>query len=319
MSLNKKHKFDFLEASPVRYNSDNNCEFDRPYILDFSPIVNVYRPNSFEVLIKKNSVNSVVAPYTLLIQVALGYLDGDFSTISNGLGQQKFEEFVRHIFGSVQLIDNTAFFLHTQPKREYGLDPGWSSAMTQGQALSLWLRLKVFNGTFEDLDHIGPLLLNGMLMAVEDGGGLYQDRRTDELWLEEYPSIPVPHVLNGFIFALFGLLEYNRSLNFNNSDKNRAIELALIKTLSANIYRYDRFGWSSYDLTKRNFAPTLYHLIHIYTLKYLSVMLDNDRFSVEADKWRMGIKLNKYHVIDALRFVRAASRKVYITIIGRRW
>jgi len=319
MSPIQKHKFDFFEASPVRYNSEDNCGFERPYILDFSPIVNAYRPDSFEALIKENSANSVVAPYTLLIQVALGYLDGDFSTISNGSGRQKFEEFVRHIFNSVQLSGNTAFLLHTQPKREYGLDPGWSSAMTQGQALSLWVRLKVFRGTFEDLDYIGPLLLNGMLMAVEDGGGLHQDRRTDELWLEEYPSIPVSHVLNGYIFALFGLLEFNRCCNFNSSDETRATEISLIETLSANIYRYDRFGWSCYDLAKRNFAPTLYHLIHIYTLTYLSIMLSSDRFSVIADKWRMGIELNKYHIIDALRFIRAAYRKAYVTIIGRRW
>jgi hypothetical protein len=315
----QKLNFDFLEVNPTHYNSCNNCKFDRPYILDFSPITRAFRPDSFTNLIEKNSVNSVVAPYTLLIQVALGYLDGDFSSISAGPGRLKFEEFIRHIYGAVHLSGNAAIFLHTQPKREYGLKTGWSSAMTQGQALSLWVRLKAFGCTFQDLDYIGPLLLNGMLRTVDEGGGLYRDPRTDEMWLEEYPSIPASHVLNGYIFALFGLLEFNRHGDFRDSAEIGATERSLIETLSTNIDRYDRFGWSCYDLVKRNFAPTLYHLIHIYTLSYLSIMLNDDRFSTISEKWRQRIDLNNYGVIDLLRFVRSAFRKTYVTMIGRRW
>jgi hypothetical protein len=158
-----------------------------------------------------------------------------------------------------------------------------------------------------------------MLSAVEDGGGLYRDPRTDELWLEEYPSTPASHVLNGFIFALFGLMEFNMRRDLKKSDKTVSIEQKLIQTLSTNIDRYDKFGWSCYDLAKSNFAPTHYHIIHIYTLNYLSIILNNDRFSIVAEKWRRGIEPNRIILIDVLRFVRKVYRKTYVTIVGRRW
>jgi hypothetical protein len=312
-------KLNFLEASPVNYNSNDNCKYERPYIIDFSPVANIHHTDSFLTLLNNNAANSIVTPYSLLIQVALGYLDGAFSLIHTGPGRSRFEDFIRGIFGAVHTRGNKAFFLHDQLKREYDLKPGWSSALTQGQALSLWLRLKVFGDTFKDLDHIGPLLLNGMLSAVEDGGGLYRDRRTEELWLEEYPSTPASHVLNGFIFALFGLIEFNIRSDLDKSDEIVSIEQKLIRTLSINIERYDKFGWSCYDLAKSNFAPTHYHIIHIFTLSYLSNMLNNDRFSVVAEKWRRGIDRNFCRLIDILRFVRKVYRKSYVTIVGRRW
>jgi hypothetical protein len=319
--MNRIQKFNlhFQEASPLYYNSDNNCKFSRPYILDFSPLANIYPPESFADLLNSNSTDSVVTPYSLLIQVALGYLDGAFSLIHTGPGRSRFEDFVRGIFGTVHTRGNIALFLHAQRKREYDLNPGWISALSQGQALSLWLRLKAFGDSFDDLDYIGPLLLNGMLNSIESGGGLYRDRRTDELWLEEYPSIPASHVLNGFIFALFGLMEFNISRDLNEPDEAVSIADKLNQTLLINIDRYNKFGWSCYDLAKRNFAPTRYHIIHIFTLNYLSVMLNNNRLFVVAEQWRKGVGLNDYYLIDILRFFHKIFRKAYVTIAGRRW
>lgn len=319
MNTTQKHRFDFLESNPHQFNNMDNSGFARPYILDFSPLANSYRYENFDILISRNQINSVTTPYTLLIQVALSYLDSKFSSINNDAGRHQFKKLVKHIFNSLHSKGNTAFFIHNHPKVEYGLNPGWSSAMTQGQALSLWIRLMALKEDFEDIKHIGPLLLNGMLKKVEEGGGLHKDRLTGETWLEEYPSTPPSHVLNGYIFAFFGLLEFNRCDAFNNSNDHLTAEICLNETLSNNIYRYDQFGWSRYDLAKRNFAPTLYHLIHIYTLNYLSIMLDNDCYSVIATKWREGLCLNKYNVIDTLRFARAAYRKAFVTFMGKPW
>jgi len=319
MKQTQNSNFNFLEANPLIYNNADNCKYERPYIIDFSPIAKIYNTDNFLILLNSNAVNSVVTPYSLLIQVALGYLDGAFSLIRTEPGRSRFEDLVRGIFGALHMKGNALFFRHAQAKREYGLNPGWSSALTQGQALSLWLRLNALGETFSDLNHIGPLLLNGMLYSVEDGGGLYRDQRTNELWLEEYPSNPASHVLNGFIFALFGLMEFNMRDDLHKTDKTISIERKLIQTLSANINLYDRFGWSYYDLEKRNFAPTHYHLIHTFTLNYISVMLNNDRFAVVAKRWRRGIDLNLYGLIDVLRFVRKVFRKSYVTLVGRRW
>lgn len=319
MNIKQNKKFDFLEASPEKYNNKNNCGFVRPYILDFGPLVSSYSPASFDMLISKNLGNSVTTPYTLLIQVALGYLDAGFSLINSSSGRYQFDKLVRYIFNAAQTSGESAFFIHQHAKPEYGLNPGWISAMTQGQALSLWVRIMELFDDFDDIQPIGPMLLNGMLKVVDDGGGLYIDPKTQEIWLEEYPSNPPSHVLNGYVFAFFGLLEVNRNSGFIGSERHQAVEAHLQKTLFTNIYKYDQLGWSCYDLAKHNFAPLLYHYIHIYTISYLSTMLKIERYKVIADRWRNNVYINKYYLIDVLRVAKSFIRKAYVTLIGRRW
>ena len=76
---------------------------------------------------------------------------------------------------------------------------------------------------------------------------MYKDKE-GFVWYEEYPSLEnePPHVLNGFIFALFGLYDYYKA-----TESEEALELFNqgIKTLKEKINLWDMGFWSRYDLT----------------------------------------------------------------------
>ncbi len=64
----------------------------------------------------------------------------------------------------------------------------------------------------------------------------------------QYPSLQAPpHVLNGFIFALFGLYDFYK---LTHSEVALDLFNEGIETLKANLKRYDLGYWSRYDLTE---------------------------------------------------------------------
>jgi hypothetical protein len=135
---------------------------------------------------------------------------------------------------------------HQFPDSRYALEPTWAFAMAQGELISLYLRL------WQALDR--PSLLESarkanrfMRVPVEEGGVRYHDEQGN-LWREEYPSKVPSLVLNGFIYALFGLYDLYR---VGGDPEVKADIDACIATLRARIRDFDSGYWSSYDLEKR--------------------------------------------------------------------
>ena len=62
-----------------------------------------------------------------------------------------------------------------------------------------------------DLKEITSLLLDNQLPTIDinEKGTQYKDEHGN-IWLEEYPTIPTSHVLNGFIYAIFGIYDLYR-------------------------------------------------------------------------------------------------------------
>jgi heparosan-N-sulfate-glucuronate 5-epimerase len=90
------------------------------------------------------------------------------------------------------------------------LPPGWLSAMAQGEAASLFVRLAhaTDDETFAQgaRDALAPLGL-----SVEQGGVSAPLGRRP--FPQEYPTTPPSHVLNGGIFALWGLYDVGVGLD----------------------------------------------------------------------------------------------------------
>jgi hypothetical protein len=84
------------------------------------------------------------------------------------------------------------------------LDAGWSSAIAQGQAISLLVRAYDLTGsrTYLRAARMAVLPLN---LDVEDGG--LRTRFDGGTWFEEYPTREPSYVLNGFMFAVLGLYD----------------------------------------------------------------------------------------------------------------
>jgi heparosan-N-sulfate-glucuronate 5-epimerase len=105
--------------------------------------------------------------------------------------------------------------------------------------------------------------------------------------LEEYPTTPPSHVLNGWVFALWGLYDVAHS----QPGDGAAGELFArsTETLVARLPTYEIFGgWSRYDVFPHpliNVASPFYHSLHVAQLFALSQLHPDDRLSAAARRW----------------------------------
>jgi len=114
---------------------------------------------------------------------------------------------------------------------------------------------------------------------------LFEDARKD-LWIEEYLVNPPPtHILNGFMWALWGVFDYWLATS-NASTKtifNRGVE-----TLLHNLDRFDTGYWSLYEQSGTHLkmlASPFYHRLHIVQLRVMSELTGDARFAEVAERW----------------------------------
>lgn len=152
------------------------------------------------------------------------------------------------------------------------------SAMTQGQGLSVLSRaLQLTNDP--RFQQAAEKAFNLFLIGAEEGGVTYFEG--DAVFLEEAPSQPRNTVLNGWIFALFGLYDYNLAI-----DQAGAGELfeRSIDTLAQHLAGYDSGYWSYYD-SQKHISSRFYHRLHISQLKALSLISENRVFEKYHQRW----------------------------------
>jgi len=158
---------------------------------------------------------------------------------------------------------------------------GWCSsysAMVQGQGLSVLSRaLKLTNDSrFQQTAEKAVSIL--LTSAKEDGVTCFEK---GEVFFEEAPSQPRNTVLNGWIFALFGLYDYN--LAFDDRRVKDIFERS-IETLAQHLPSYDSGYWSYYDSQKHLSSP-FYHNLHISQLEALCLVSDNPVFERYRRRW----------------------------------
>jgi hypothetical protein len=161
------------------------------------------------------------------------------------------------------------------------MDAPWYSAMAQGQVLSLATRLleiehddvtlRVAEGAFASFFH-GPTPINPWTVFVD----------APSLWFEEYAKDPPMRVLNGHIFAIFGLYDYCRF-----SADPRAEDL--LRGGAATVRRHgedfrDPGALSRYCLRVPTLKNAKYHVIHQNQLRLLAQMTGDAWFSGLADR-----------------------------------
>jgi hypothetical protein len=165
----------------------------------------------------------------------------------------------------------------------------WWSAMAQGEALSLFVRLYEATGdqrwrtaadkTFATLDDIGPR---------KKPWSVYIDKR-HYLWFEEYAGDTKPLiVLNGHMFAMFGLYEYER---LTGSKKAAELFDAGATTLREYLPLFRVEGEPSrYCLRmpfckRESWKSEKYHGIVERQMRYIADMTDERWFFQEANRY----------------------------------
>ncbi len=174
----------------------------------------------------------------------------------------------------------------------YQLKKPWLSAMAQGQALSALCRAWQLTG---DERYLNPARKSFPIFSIPvEEGGIMRNYPDGSLSFEEYPSTPPSYVLNGLIFALFGL--YDFYLADNNDLAYELFKKATVG-LKENIAWYDTGFWSFYDLMPPvRLASKRYHRLHILLLQNLSEITGEHLFSEVAERWNHYLKQPACHV-----------------------
>jgi hypothetical protein len=150
----------------------------------------------------------------------------------------------------------------------YHLRAPWISAMAQGEAASLLVRLQNATGH----EHYGEAARRALepmpVAALPDGSPFPQ----------EYPTDPPSHVLNGGIYAIWGLYDGGDAKRFEDA----------LDSLVRNLHRWDTGSWSLYDLYPhpiRNWASLAYHELHMTQLRAMAALSPRPELAEAADRF----------------------------------
>jgi heparosan-N-sulfate-glucuronate 5-epimerase len=191
----------------------------------------------------------------------------------------------------------------------------WHSSLAQGEAASLLVRAATALGRLD----LADLAVRAVSSLIESDSGLIAVT-PDGPVLQEYPSTPPAHVLNGWITSLWGLYDVAFPAGGGEPTAARAAAAeafeAGVATLAARLDLYRTpIGWSRYDLYPHpltNVASPFYHRLHVGHLRRLNALAPHELFTQTADDWeRSGSNA-------ALQSF-AVSRKVLFRFVRPRW
>nr|XP_021399111.1 D-glucuronyl C5-epimerase [Lonchura striata domestica] len=170
------------------------------------------------------------------------------------------------------------------------LDPGWYSAMAQGQAMSTLVRAYQLT---KDPAFLGAALRATApfkLPAEQRGVKAVFMNRHD--WYEEYPTTPSSFVLNGFMYSLIGLYDLKETAGEKLGEEARLLYERGMASLKAMLPLFDTGSGSVYDLrhfmlgTAPNLARWDYHTTHINQLQLLGSVDDAPVFKEFVKRWK---------------------------------
>lgn len=159
----------------------------------------------------------------------------------------------------------------------------WYSGLAQGQAISLLLRAYRESAAPEFL-HAAQKAFAAFLIPVADGGVTFTDERGD-IWFEEYIVSPPTHILNGFIWATWGVYDYFLA---TGDPTAQSLFQQAIETLLHNLDGYDLGFWSLYEQSGTRLkmvASPFYHALHIVQLRVMYRLTGERRFRELAERW----------------------------------
>ncbi|HSS99027.1 MAG TPA: D-glucuronyl C5-epimerase family protein, partial [Terriglobales bacterium] len=159
----------------------------------------------------------------------------------------------------------------------------WYSALAQGQGISLLVR------AFQETNrttylHAAEKAFVSFQKNTNTGGASFTDQHNN-LWFEEYIVSPPTHILNGFIWAAWGVYDFFLA---TKSPSAQELFAAAVKTLSENLKNYDLGFWSLYEQSGTflpMIASSFYHRLHVTQLRVMHKLTGDPIFASYADRW----------------------------------
>ncbi|HEY8843912.1 MAG TPA: D-glucuronyl C5-epimerase family protein [Gaiellaceae bacterium] len=197
------------------------------------------------------------------------------------------------------------FWPYDVPVPKYGLRPPWHSALAQGQAASVFVRAAQATAEERYADAavaaIAPLLEPGELLAITDAGPI----------LQEAPSSPPSHILNGWVQALWGLRDVAVGLDVPAAEHAWT---SGVETLARVLDAYDVGWWTRYSLYPHalaDLAKPIYQRLHVDLVDVLHEQTGMAEFGTVAAKWRRYDRL-------AARWAAVAHKAAFVALDARR-
>jgi heparosan-N-sulfate-glucuronate 5-epimerase len=158
----------------------------------------------------------------------------------------------------------------------------WFSALSQGQGLSLLVRAHAETGD-QRYATAADRVFETFTRGLNDGGVTYVgDGGT---WFEEALIEPTTHILNGHMWAAWGVYDYY--IHTKSEEAGKLWQAAVDTTLD-NLERFDTGYWSLYDQSGRRMnmlASGFYHSLHIVQLRIMHRLTGEPAFEEWADRW----------------------------------
>lgn len=207
----------------------------------------------------------------------------------------------------IELTLENKGYIHEHDQEIYKIKAPWFSALAQAQAISVLSRYYSYSNDTKYLS-TAKEILKSFEINVKDKG-IFTLLNNDYFY-EEYPSEVSSYVLNGFIFALWGLLDL---YIVSNDKKAKELYDKGVITLEKNIHLYNIkwLGWSRYDLYPfkiSNITSIFYHKLHVEQLKAMYRLTNLDVFKFYYLKWEKSSKnIIKYLIATSYKVIHKLS------------
>jgi len=175
----------------------------------------------------------------------------------------------------------------------------WYSGLAQGQGISMLVRAHRETGD-ERYMEAAERAFESFTKTTEQGGISHIDSEGD-YWIEEYIVSPPTHIINGFIWASWGLHDF-----FLATKNQQAEELfqKSIGTIAKNLPLFDIGFWSLYEQSGtrlKMIASPFYHQLHIAQLNVLHRLTGQEIFADYSRRWE-GYRQNRTKRTVALAY-----------------
>ncbi len=213
---------------------------------------------------------------------------GNYNLYSRTGARERYQRFLAAAAWLVDNLEPNSAGVHVWNHRfdwEYRtpLRAPWYSGLAQGQGISLLVRAHRSTGDLTYL-HAAQLAFAAFLKTIEAGGVMFVDGAGNR-WVEEYIVSPPTHILNGFIWASWGIYDYGLATGDLGA---RKLFNAAWQTIAKNISSYDTRYWSLYEqagVRLKMLASPFYHRLHIAQLRVLHRLTGDEVFCRWADRW----------------------------------
>lgn len=173
------------------------------------------------------------------------------------------------------------------------------SSMAQGEAISLLLRAYQLENN-EAFLNTAKKAYQFMIIPISDGGTAKYDGK--KVYFYECPADPL--ILNGWIFSIWGIMDYCKY--FDDVSAKKILNQTL-DTLENDLTKFDIGYWSMYEDGMRICSP-FYHKLHIAQLNVMYDLTGKQIYKDYADRF---LKYQNNGMNRKRAFIKKAMQKVF--------